>query len=173
MHPRPYEKIENKSKKQISTPICYYIILLKKQMFFNTTPFFATCLCDKLQFLNNKQQENWENEYCYSCNNKLVVYKDGKVVCNFNKGKFFATCSCTKIKIIKHKIIEKWYLTICNKCNSKLQVYNDENIEIQKTGIRKSLNGSCKCGHLSYYSNSINLKWENQTCELCNSNNKK
>ena len=136
-------------------------------MFFNPNPFFATCPCNKLQFLNNQIQPEWENDHCKSCNNKLIVYKDGKIICNFNKDKFFATCNCTNVKLVKHKILENWFLRKCNKCDSKLRVYNDKGIEIKNIGVKKSLHGSCKCGNISHYSNYVNLGWEKMVCQLC------
>ena len=138
-------------------------------MFFNQSPFFATCPCNKIQFLNNEIQSSWENVHCQSCTNKLIVYKDRKLICNFNKDKFLATCDCTNVKLIKHKILEIWFLRKCNKCDSKLRVYNDNGIEIQYDGVKKALCGSCKCGHVSHYSNYVNLGWEKVVCVLCSS----
>jgi hypothetical protein len=138
-------------------------------MFFNTTEsFFASCICNKLQHLNNKFQKEWENEKCNSCDTRLIIYKKKKIIFNFNENMYLATCECNKIKCLKDKIVENWYSRRCESCKSNLKVYNDKHIQIkQENNCKKIFNCSCECGNISYNSNLINLKWPDEKCDKC------
>lgn len=137
-------------------------------MFSNSTPFFASCICNKMQYLENKFQNNWKDKCCNSCNTKLIVYSKEKVVFNFNEGMYLATCNCNKVKFMKNKIIDNWYSRKCNSCNSNVRVYNDKHIEIKEDKTTKKIfNCSCECGDICYFSNVINLKWPQEQCSKC------
>lgn len=138
-------------------------------MFFNKNPFFACCICNKLQHSSNNFKPDWKNETCGHCKTKLIVYKKQKVIFNFNENMYLATCICNKTKFLKNRIIDDWYSRDCSSCKTKVRVYNDKHMEIkQDKNPKKIFSCSCECGQLCYDANLINLKWPEERCNKCN-----
>lgn len=89
--------------------------------------FTAICECGKLRHSNRLIANYWSQKKCDSCNKKMCVFQNFKLIYDYNKTNFTAFCDCGYFFIQSKTIQTYWSQMKCQSCCSRLVVKDQNN----------------------------------------------